>query len=142
MHVWRVDLRLRPSRFFLLFSALLHAAALVAVYQCGLSPWLKSCLCFLVLVSAWLSWRQELARAGMALCEHGVDWHLENGIAPVRATLMRHRVWRYLVVLDFRVETAGRWRRHRLVIFPDSVPADVFRRLRVRLHHAALPHDA
>jgi hypothetical protein len=112
---------------------------LPAVALSALPVWSKLLLCLLVLASAWLSWREEIARGGTILREQATDWLLETNTGAVRAVLAHQRIWRCLVVLDFRVVETGR--RYRLVIFPDSVSADIFRRLRVRLRHAALPHD-
>lgn len=90
--------------------------------------------------AAWLlllglevaSWRREPHIA--VLQERIGDWWLaDRGGGTARMRLMRAMVWRYLVVLDFRALEKTGPRRQRVVLFPDSVSADDFRRLRVRL---------
>lgn len=62
------------------------------------------------------------------------DWWLEDAEGnAARGKLRRAMVWRYLVVMDFHILEGAAPRSRRVVLFPDSVAADDFRRLRVRL---------
>lgn len=73
--------------------------------------------------------------AGIALREQASSWWLETPQWQASAALQQARVWRYLVVMDFLCRDDKRSWRQRVVIFPDSVSADSFRRLRVRLRY-------
>lgn len=139
--VWRTDLRLSPSRFLLILTLLLHGAAAAAVLLSGLPLLLKTCLLPGVLLLAALSCRDGGRRAATVLRERSTDWWLEaeGHAAPVE--LVQARVWRYLVVMDFRGERQGRAWRQRLVILPDTVSTDDFRRLRVSLRYRTLPKE-
>jgi hypothetical protein len=140
--VWRVELRLRPSRILLSLSLGLHLAAAVALWRSGLGLFLQLAGTALVLILLWCSWRQEQRRAGFVVREEEGAWGLQAGHWQGRAELLRSQVWRYLVVMDFRVVDEGRSRRQRVVVLPDAVSADVFRRLRVRLSYGRRPGAA
>lgn len=133
--VWRADLRLRPSRLFLALSLALHLAAMVAVFASNLSVW--SCLALVVAlaISFCLSWWQELRKDGLIVRERENDWWLQDSAPGGCAELRRSQVWRYLVVMDFAGRDEGRCWRRRVVLLPDAVAPDAFRRLRVRLRY-------
>lgn len=133
--VWRVDLQLRPSRSFLALAYLLHAGALLAAIQSGLGPAGKIFLALCLMISLVLSWRHEKARAGIVVKERGQEWWLGISGSEMPAELLGRQVWRYLVVMDFQCFDGKRRRRQRIVVLPDAVPADVFRRLQVRLRY-------
>lgn len=136
---WAVELATRPSRFHQGLILVLHALALLALLQAGgLPAWLRLAVATAVLASAWLAWRGERGR-GDILREVGEQWWLEGGDHRGMATLVRARAWRYLVVMDFAGEWQGRRWRRQLVIWPDAVAPDDFRRLRVRLRCGAVP---
>lgn len=135
LHVWRVELRLKPSRFFLLLILALHGTAMAALMQTDLSWYWRLPLIFLLLLSAVLRLRQEKSRAGLMLREQATSWWLETPQQAAQASLQHAQVWRYLVVMDFLCRHESRHWRRRVVIFPDSVSADGFRRLRVRLRY-------
>lgn len=137
---WRIDLRLSPSRFLLALTVLLHLAAAGALLSSGLPYPLKGLLLLCLLVSGLLSCRD--GRRGAVLRERASDWWLETAERAGAVELVQARVWRYLVVMDFRGDAEGRAWRPRLVIFPDAVAADEFRRLRVSLRYRALPRES
>lgn len=133
--VWRPVLEPRPSRIQRLILTVFYLLALVALLQAELPlRWRQAVLAVwaLLLALELVSWRR---RQHIVLVQERIgDWWMadQEGVAS-RMSLKRAMVWRYLVVLDFKaLEKAGS-RRQRLVLFPDSVPADDFRRLRVRL---------
>lgn len=132
---WQVDLRLRPSRLFQGLSAFLHLTAVLAVLLSALPPALKALLIPLLLLLLALAWRHERARDGVAVSEQEEGWWVEAGARQGMADLERARVWRYLVVMDFRARGPGRRWRQRVAVLPDAVGEDDFRRLRVRLRH-------
>lgn len=133
--VWRPVLEPRPSRlkrsilivFYLLAVVALRQAVLPLHWQ--LTAFAAWCL---LLGLELASWRRDHRISIMQ--ERIGDWWLadsQGGTARMR--LMRAMVWRYLVVLDFQALEKNGPRRQRVVLFPDSVSADDFRRLRVRL---------
>lgn len=138
LHVWRVELLLQPSRIALVLVVLLHAAAAFAVFSAALSPWWRVTLVASTVVSLTLALRHQRQQAGLVVREHGTAWWLQRGQEGGAADLLRTRVWRALVVMDF-CRREGRGRRHvRVVVLPDAVPSSAFRRLRVRLRQG--PH--
>jgi hypothetical protein len=139
-HIWRIDLHLRPSRLFLSALTLLHTAAAGAIFAAALAWPVRLVLLMLVCVSAWFCVRAEMRQAGCHLRERISDWWLAApGHDGIGALLMRSRVWRYLVVLEFRER--GSRRRYRLVFWPDTVTPDEFRRLRVSVWLRRRPGD-
>ena len=136
---WVVELATRPSRFQQGLTLLLHALALLALQQAGGLPWpLRLALAGGVLLSAVLAWRGE-RRRGEFLREAGEEWWLECRGRRGMVRLTRARTWRYLVVVDFAGEWQGRRWREQLVLWPDAVAPDDFRRLRVRLRCGPVP---
>lgn len=141
LNVWHVDLCLRPSRLFCVISLMLHVAAAVAVLHTEIVwPW-RWLLWTVVLFSAWLSLRRERSRRDVRVSEQIGRWWLATPEREGPAELKGFRVWRYLVVMDFLCrDVDGDW-RERVVVWPDAVSADSFRRLRVRLRHGRLHSD-
>lgn len=136
--VWRVDLRLRPSRIAFFLLGFLHLAAVLSVLRAGLPLWLQLFLLAGIVLLAVHEYRRE-QRQDLILREQGTDWWLETESRVGHAELVSSQVWRYLVVMDFRAQDEkGTWRR-RVVVLPDAVTPDVFRRLRVRLRYGAFP---
>lgn len=133
--VWRPVLEPRPSRIQRIILILFYILALVAVLQAVMPfEWQVAA------VSGWfglflyelMSWRHPLSV--VLLHERIGDWWLADAEGnSSRVSLHRSMVWRYLVVLDFRLLEGAGPRRQRVVLFPDSVTTDDFRRLRVRL---------
>lgn len=133
--VWRPVLEPRPSRIQRIILIVFYLLALVALLQAVLPfewqmaavlAWLALFLCELT------SWRYPLSV--VLLHERIGDWWLADAEGnSSRVSLHRSMVWRYLVVLDFRILEGEGPCRQRVVLFPDSVTADEFRRLRVRL---------
>jgi len=133
--VWRPVLELRPSRIKRSLLILFYLLAVVALLQAVLPLFWR-----LVAFAVWLlllglefvSWRRDPCTT--VLQERIGDWWLaDHAGGTARMRLMRAMVWRYLVVLDFRALEKTGPRRRRVVLFSDSVDANDFRRLRVRL---------
>lgn len=138
-HVWRVDLCLNTSRFFLGLTTALHLAVLMALLETDVAWWWRLPLGGLVLASALGSWRAACTEAGVVVCEQVGRWWVETPQHAGAAELTGCQVWRYLVVMRFRGRDAeGRTWRRRVVVWPDAVSADAFRRLRVRLRYGLL----
>lgn len=135
LRVWRVDLHLTPSRIFLTLILLLHLAAIMALVQAGLPVVWRAPVFFLILLSGVISLRQEKQAQHFLLREQSTIWWLATGEWQGPASLQHVRVWRYLVVMDFLCRQDGKVWRRRVMVFPDSVSAGSFRRLRVRLRY-------
>lgn len=132
---WDVDLDVGPSRLCRLLTAALHGAALLALATSGLPRWAMAVTAVAVLVAAALAWRAEDAVA-YRLRLVGEEWWLETGGRRGMVRQRGGRVWRWLVVLELEGEWLGRRWREKVVVWPDSVNADAFRRLRVWLRLA------
>mgnify|MGYP001627346626 CR=1 FL=1 len=101
-------------------------------------PWWQQAVALLFWgVLAGLEWRHWRRPGVCGLQERSSDWWLAFADGREGGMRLAHAmVWRWLLVLDFvRPEAAapGLPRRQRVVLLPDSLPADDFRRLRVRL---------
>ena len=133
-----LHLELKPSRtlFWLLTFSHLGAAGLLPTM--ALPIWATACLDASVLVSyLWLVARHALMRQPGAAVSldwpSGTQWQVRfrNG-AEVSAVLSPESFVRpWLTVLLLRPVTGGRSRN--VVLTPDKLDADAFRRLRVRL---------
>lgn len=147
--VWAADLHLQPSRLRRGLGLGLHGLALLALLQAGGLPWLlRLALTLAVLAAAALDWLGEggrlpgnsrlhrytlWAKPSLRLREVGEEWWLDTGVRRGMVTLRNGRAWRWLVVMEFAGEWQGQRWRQRVVVWPDAVAADDFRRLRVRL---------
>jgi len=148
--VWRADCRLQASRWQLLLGVLAHVLAAVAVVL-SYAPLLVKLACLGVV--AFLAWRSlpgyrlRAADSVVALREYGDDWWLETADgAGRRAVLLPGALlWRPLLVMRFaEINPGGKAASWGVAIFPDSLPADDFRRLYVRLRwrrHSAIPAE-
>lgn len=142
--VWRPVLEPRPSRIQGIILIGFYGLALVAVLQAVLPlAWQVAVVAIWLglLLYELISWRHPLPV--VLLHERIGDWWMADAKGNTcRASLRRSMVWRYLVVLDFQALDGARPRYQRVVLFPDSVPPDDFRRLRVRLLQGPPPGKA
>jgi len=135
MSVWDLNSPLSPSRIQggLLVAA--YGLSLVAIMAAVMPLWAKVVLCLALAVSSVLAWQRWRMPAGQGVRE--LSWIgeqpslvLANG-QRVRVVWRQSTVWRWAVVLQYRavdVDWGGE-----LVLLPDSLPPEVFRRLKVRL---------
>lgn len=135
MSVWDLNSRLQPSRLQLLMLGGLYLVALAGVWLAVLPLGVQIFASVVLAFSAWLAWRRWLRPPGQSVRE--LAWIgdqaslvLANG-QRVRVQWVRSAVWRWLVVLKFRA-TDIEW-SDELVLLPDSLPKEDFRRLKVRL---------
>lgn len=132
---WDVDLDVGPSRLFRGLTAALHGAALLALASSGLPQGALAVALPAVLAAAILAWRAE-GRVSARLRLVGEEWWLETGGRRGMLRQRRGRAWRWLVLLELEGEWQGRRWREKVVVWPDSVTGDAFRRLRVWLRLA------
>lgn len=126
-------LELRPSRQRRLWRGLTHGAAAAVLPLLLQSPWVMAVAALILIVS----WHSSSADASLTLLRHGDGhWKLFEGADEREAGLAEPPfVQPWLVIVPLRLD--GRRRLRRIVIFPDMLPADDFRRLRVCLRMRA-----
>ena len=133
-----LKISIKPSRRLALLLCLAHVAAAGAVLAIDLPIWLKILLVLLICAScAAYSYSTALLRSGGAVVG------LEIGDDDALSFQTRRGEWRegtllgssfvspYLTILN--IGTAGRFFARHVVIMPDGIDAEDFRRLRVRL---------
>lgn len=146
--VWRADCRLRPSRSETALGLLAHLLAAAAVLRAWVPWWIKPPALILLAIlglMSWCRWRQQSPGAVVAFREYGEDWWLDTADGEGRRVVLLPGVllWRWLIVLRFaEVQASGRPRTWNANIFPDSLSADEFRRLYVRLRFRRTPEMA
>jgi Membrane-bound toxin component of toxin-antitoxin system len=130
-----------------MFLALSHGAALAVLPFCGL-PALPVTALALGVVLSWIRTRRrdvlrhEVDSIESLVWEEGNRWRLSLRSGQEAGATLRPFVFMqpWLVILHFRRDDG---RAARLVLLPDMLDADSFRRLRVRLmidmKHLAVP---
>lgn len=135
---WRIDFCLKQSRIFLVLLLAVHALALLAVAVTDIPFWGKLLLWGAVWLSALWGWQGVKYTSNTVVREQIGRWWIEEKGRAGAAELAGYHAWRYLVVMRFRTWDAnGKSRCIRVVVWPDAVSADVFRRLRVRLRYGS-----
>lgn len=130
-----------PSRMLWWLQLSSHLMLVVLLALSVLPLYLILCLTGVAGLSLWLSYRQRRGTVQalrwdadlhtVALYEVGQGWVTADALESVLA-------WRWLLIL--RIHAGGR--RRRLVLLPDSVTADAFRRLSVIARLAPLQLSA
>jgi hypothetical protein len=140
-------LELGLSRRLGMFLALSHGAALAVLPFCGLPPLPVAALALGVVLSWLRTRRRDVLRRdpdsiASLVWEEGNRWRLTLHGGIEAGALLRPFVFLqpWLVILHFRRDDG---RAARLVLLPDMLDEDSFRRLRVRLlidmKHLAAP---
>lgn len=131
-----IALAIAPSRALRRAVAILHVLAGVAVCAAAL-PWWGQGVGLAAVAASLLA----AMRAGPVLELHGhADGRLavrQDGDWLAAVVAPDTLVWAWLVVLRYRVAGSARWAN--VVVLPDSLAADDFRRLRVWLRWRARP---
>lgn len=133
-----VRLSLRRSRYEFILLVGLHMAAMPAPWLAALPAWLKVVIDLALLGSAvfYLRRWRAMPYEGLRLLPDG-SWALAKGSEEIDAEQMPGGYLSpYLIVLPLR--PAGQ-RTVRLVLWPDSAPADDIRRMRVWLKWGVRP---
>ena len=116
---------------------LVTVAALLVLWLMPLPGWLSLFITSAVLVGLLMTWRKQVRRCHLDAVSSLV-WGegrqcrlmLNSGQQQVVELASRAFVLPWLVILYFE---SPLWRPQQLVLLPDMLDADVFRRLRVRL---------
>jgi len=135
-HVLRLEIQ--PSRALLRIQFLLHGLALmVLAYPLGVPTWLRIGLFAGLGASLFFLLRSDaLVRVRHLLLDAHNQWYrLDTGgqREPLR---LREDSWLGHRVAVLRFDRDGGGRPLNVLILPDNLDADSFRRLRVRLRHA------
>lgn len=128
------------SRRFALVTGMIHAVALVLLFPPDLPWWLKVLFFCAVCGSAWHSFYYHVLRRNPLLPRTLVmldDYLMTDGEQEAEI-LGSSFVHPQLIVLNLKLHTG---KRTRLVLFPDSLDKNGFRRLRVRLLHRLATHE-
>ena len=132
---------MQPSRQAALWLLTVHAAGLVVLPFVALPLWFQLIGLLAAAASLGWQWPRHASRRRSALqafiWQRGRDCDIvdSNGTIRKGALLPQAFIMPWLVLLHYK--TGGR--RHSLFILPDMLPADTFRRLRVRLLTQADP---
>lgn len=127
----------QPSTWLLVYLIIAHIISLMVLLPLAIPAWSKMLLATIIIFSVVISLRRHalLVDGGaiVRVCWGEDAWELELADRrTLQATLLPDSyVSTFCVVLGFR----GRrlWQHRYLVLAPDSLDADTFRRLRVRL---------
>ncbi len=130
-------LEVRPSRLMAAWLLLVTVAALLVLWLMPLPGWLSLFITSTVLFWLLMTWRKQVRRCHLDAVRSLV-WGagrqcrlmLHSGQQQVVELASRAFILPWLVILYFE---SPLWRPQQLVLLPDMLDADVFRRLRVRL---------
>ena len=132
MNVWELDTAIKPSRYQQWLHGFFYLAALAALW-CAYIPLMLQVIvtAVLLMVAVWLRFRNATPIVTRLSTEQD-DWfiYLANG-QRLKVSVQQYFLWRYLVILSCQNHHI-KW-PYVLVIFPDSIDADNYRRLQARL---------
>jgi hypothetical protein len=129
----RIDLQ--ASRLAALWLLALHVAGVAVLLFASVPAWVQATGALAVAASLWWHWSRHVSRRRSAIVRFvwrcGSDCEVVHSEGQALACTLAPRafVMPWLVLLYFHT---GTWPRS-LFILPDMLPADSFRRLRVRL---------
>lgn len=131
MSVWQLDTAIKPSRYQQWLNWFFYSVALAAIWCAHLPIVAQLGLTFVLLVVACFKLAKTLPVVSH-LSSKADDWFIDlNNGQRLKVTLTRYFLWRYLVVLTYQSRHI-RW-PYVVVIFPDSIDKDNYRRLQARL---------
>ncbi len=124
-----LTLEVRPSRRLQRFLFLSHGLALLSLLLLDVPLWLRLVLCGLLVAFYWRIGGRQAPFRRITWYEQG--WSIETADRAVPAELLDSSfVTHWLTILNFRCRDGSRVSS---LLLADSVDAEVFRRLRVRL---------
>ena len=128
---------LRPSLMAASVLVIVHVGAIGSVFILPVPVLLKLIIVVLVLASLWRTLNQVLLKQRAAIRQFvwgaDADWTLiaGDGQAIAAKLLPSSYVQPWMTVLNFDV--GQRFRSYSVVLLPDAIDPEMFRRLRVRL---------
>ena len=128
---------LRPSWIAASILMVVHASAIASVFILPVSILVKLIIVVLVLLSLWRNLNQVLLKQRAAIRQFiwgaDDDWTLiaGDGQKKIAKILPSSYVQPWMTVLNFDV--GHRFRPYSVVLLPDAIDPEMFRRLRVRL---------
>ncbi len=129
--------KLRPSRYLAAVLVVVHGSALAVLFPLTLPVWAKAALAIVILFSLAYHLRRDallssrIAVMALLLEEEQAVLTLRGGDQLAGQVLRNTLVTPFLTVLNVRPQGARLARS--VVILPDSMDAETFRQLRVRL---------
>lgn len=136
-NVWLTEIRLHPSRQLLVLLVAAHLGAFAVVLAMPLVGWLMAMLVLAILLSmVYAIWRFALLRGrgavvGLRVTRDGLEMETCAGVWLPTIVLGSSFVSPWLTVLHLKLQ--GRRFMVPVVLLPDSLAHDAFRRLRVWL---------
>jgi hypothetical protein len=129
-------LELRPSRWLLIWTGALHLLTAIVILLVPLPALLKTFGYLIIAGSLWFYFHRDYQSRGR--CSYSElrpqnikHWHLlKSSGTEEKAELLQHQVFRFLVVLDFILDSG---KRCRVLIPEDAVDKENHRRLRAAL---------
>lgn len=129
-------LELRPSRGLLIWTGALHLLTAIVIFLVPLTLLLKMLAYMIVAFSLWFYFYRDYQRHGRCSFSELRPRNMKHWClittsgTELKAELHRHQVFRFLVVLDFILDSGKRC----LVLVPeDSLDKESHRRLRAAL---------
>ena len=134
MSVWELDTAIKPSRYQQWLNGLFYSVALVAIW-CAYLPTVAQLGLTIVLLAVACLHSVKLAKT-LPVVSHlsskADDWFIDLATGQrLKVKLSRYFLWRYLVVLSY--QSPHIHLPYVVVIFPDSIDKDNYRRLQVKL---------
>ncbi|PTQ89735.1 protein YgfX [Agitococcus lubricus] len=139
MSVWALDTTLKPSYWHRAIVVGAFILAAIAIYCAHLPTW-----CQVIAGGAWvllvcitgLGFRVSPYQIHAVQADDKDWWIILRQGQRIKVNLHAQTVWRYLIVLHYQEPNLGT--HYSVVIFPDSVSANHYRRLQARLRLSAL----
>lgn len=136
-----LELQLMPSRFQRRYFVFIYLLVACSILLLPVQIIIKLTAIFLLLLFAVYYFRY-LQRFDRLVWMQGNHWLLLRGGTQLEARLLDDSIrTSWLVILNFRIVSALRPSLVSVVIWPDSLPAEMFRRLKVRLRVEGVHKD-
>jgi toxin CptA len=132
-----LSIALHPSRHLAAVLAAAHLAAVAAFATLGLPLWAVTGICAALAVNGWRAARMALLRESESIIaleargENGLPYRTRAGVWQESRLLPTSYVSPWLTVLN--LESKGTRRVRHVVILPDAIDGEDFRRLRAWL---------
>ena len=134
MNVWELDTAIKPSRYQQWLNGLFYSVAMAAIW-CAYLPIVAQLGLTIVLLAVACLHSVKLAKT-LPVVSHlsskTDDWFIDLATGQrLKVKLSRYFLWRYLVVFSYQSPHIRV--PYVVVIFPDSIDKDNYRRLQAKL---------